>query len=233
MDTERARLVRDRIATPDAARTRPARALVVAEDPVQRARIAEAVSVPGRWIADSFAPALARSPASETLAPSVVVWDLGWDASRRGSHLAEIATLTVPVVVLAPADAPGAELVRAGAVAVLPRDVAPDRLRLAVDAVARGWAVVEPALLRTLTAPAPDASRALQAAGLPGARLTSREREVLGCLAEGLSNKEIAARLGISEHTAKFHLNAITEKLGVSTRTQAVVQAARIGWLAL
>ena len=59
--------------------------------------------------------------------------------------------------------------------------------------------------------------------------LTPREREVLGLLAEGLTNRAIAERLGISEHTAKFHVNAILGKLGVETRTEAVGEAARLG----
>jgi two-component system nitrate/nitrite response regulator NarL len=56
---------------------------------------------------------------------------------------------------------------------------------------------------------------------------------VLELLAEGLSNRLIAARLGISEHTAKFHVNAILDKLGAETRTEAVVLAARSGVLSL
>jgi DNA-binding NarL/FixJ family response regulator len=63
--------------------------------------------------------------------------------------------------------------------------------------------------------------------------LTDRELQVLSRLAEGLSNKQIAARLGISEHTAKFHVNAILGKLGVQSRTEAVVRAARLGLLML
>ncbi len=67
--------------------------------------------------------------------------------------------------------------------------------------------------------------------GAAGVDLTPREQEVLGLLAEGLSNKLIAARLGISEHTAKFHVNALLDKLGAETRTEAVVTAARRGLL--
>ena len=63
--------------------------------------------------------------------------------------------------------------------------------------------------------------------------LTPREREVLALLAEGLSNKAIADRLDISEHTAKFHVNAVLAKLGVQRRTEAVVRAARMGLVTL
>ncbi|MCA1615145.1 MAG: response regulator transcription factor [Acidobacteria bacterium] len=61
--------------------------------------------------------------------------------------------------------------------------------------------------------------------------LTPREREVLEMLAEGLSNKEIAWRLNISEHTVKFHLASVFAKLDVSTRTEAVMQGLRRGLL--
>ena len=59
--------------------------------------------------------------------------------------------------------------------------------------------------------------------------LTPREQEVLQLLAQGLSNKLIAARLGISDHTVKFHVNAILGKLGAQSRTEAIAQAARMG----
>lgn len=63
--------------------------------------------------------------------------------------------------------------------------------------------------------------------------LTSRELEVVQLLAGGLTNKEIAQRLAITDHTVKFHLNAILRKLGVSSRTEAVVRAARLGIVTL
>jgi NarL family two-component system response regulator YdfI len=59
--------------------------------------------------------------------------------------------------------------------------------------------------------------------------LTPREHEVLTLLADGLPNREIAARLGVSEHTVKFHLGAIFGKLGASTRTEAVQKGLRSG----
>ena len=59
--------------------------------------------------------------------------------------------------------------------------------------------------------------------------LTPREREVLGLLVEGASNKLIARRLGISVHTAKFHVRSLTDKLDATGRTDAVAHAARLG----
>jgi two-component system, NarL family, nitrate/nitrite response regulator NarL len=85
--------------------------------------------------------------------------------------------------------------------------------------------VFEPTLLRVLVSARATPGDALA--------LTPREAEVLNLLAEGLSNKLVADRLKISEHTAKFHVNAILTKLGAETRTEAVVLAARRGLLML
>ena len=60
-------------------------------------------------------------------------------------------------------------------------------------------------------------------------QLTPREHEVLVLVADGLRNREIATRLGISEHTVKFHLAAIFGKLGASSRTEVVRKALRLG----
>ena len=98
-------------------------------------------------------------------------------------------------------------------------------LAAALVAVARGLSVLEGPLASEWLRP-PDAPLAAEG-------LTPREREVLALLAEGLANKAIAARLGISEHTAKFHVNAILGKLGVENRAEAIVRAARLGLVAL
>jgi DNA-binding CsgD family transcriptional regulator len=67
----------------------------------------------------------------------------------------------------------------------------------------------------------------------PDAGLTPRELEVLALLAEGASNKEIARRLGISVHTAKFHVGSVLDKLDATGRTDAVAHAARLGVIQL
>ena len=74
---------------------------------------------------------------------------------------------------------------------------------------------------------------AAASAGKPKGELTERERQVVTLLAEGLSNKLIADRLGISDHTAKFHVNGVMAKLGAGTRTEAVVEAVRRGLVTL
>ncbi len=89
------------------------------------------------------------------------------------------------------------------------------------------------AALAGLVAVPAQASRLLIPAGSEPEveNLTPREMETLEMLAEGLSNKQIAARLHISEHTAKFHVNSILGKLGAGTRTEAVMRGLRSGLL--
>ncbi|MBM3140680.1 MAG: response regulator transcription factor, partial [Chloroflexi bacterium] len=73
----------------------------------------------------------------------------------------------------------------------------------------------------------------LEGADGPAAPLTEREFEVLRLVAAGLPNTGVALELGISEHTVKFHLEAVLSKLGARSRTEAVTLAARRGLLAL
>lgn len=107
---------------------------------------------------------------------------------------------------------------------VLPTDASVDELSAAVHALSQGLIVGTSALLfETESEP------------LSGSRgpLTEREAEVLGLLSKGLANKQIAATLGISEHTVKFHVSSIYQKLNVTNRTEAVREGLRGGWIAL
>ena len=119
------------------------------------------------------------------------------------------------------------EALRAGARAVLPRDADPAEIVAAVRAAAAGLVALHPDVLDSLL---PAARRVRQG---PAAQLTPREVEVLRMLAEGLGNKEIAARLDISEHTVKFHVTSIFTKLGASSRTEAVTLGVRRGLIML
>jgi ATP/maltotriose-dependent transcriptional regulator MalT len=112
--------------------------------------------------------------------------------------------------------------------------------RLRADLIRAGWAIVEsPRDADIVVGPAagwrgePEATRFADGDGDRQDRLveplTARELDVLALLADGVGNREIAGRLGISEHTVKFHLSAIFGKLGASTRTDAVRRAIRSG----
>ena len=105
---------------------------------------------------------------------------------------------------------------------ILPTDATPDELSAAVNALSQGLVVGTASLLfETESGPTSQGP------------LTDRESEVLGLLSKGLANKQIAAALGISEHTVKFHVSSIYQKLNVTNRTEAVREGLRGGWIAL
>lgn len=193
------------------------RVLVVANDPLARAGLAALLT--GRCIVVGQVAGDADLAASvDVYRPAVLVWDLGWDPDPAAGM--EMDDGLPPVVALLPDDTLAADAWKAGARGVLLRHADAGRLVAALAAVVGGLAVFDPALAAgvPLNRPAP-----------PAESLTPREREVLARLAEGLSNKGIAQQLDISEHTVKFHLNAILAKLGAQSRTEAVVQAIRLG----
>ncbi len=123
-----------------------------------------------------------------------------------------------------------AEALRAGVRALLPSDVSPDQLVPALEAVMAGLTVMHPTEVAAVFPAAEPASRPLLGLTEP---LTPRESEVLQMLASGLANKEIAARLAISEHTVKFHVASILGKLGAGSRTEAVSLGIRRGLVLL
>ena len=130
-----------------------------------------------------------------------------------------------------PADAQellGLELPAWGA---LPVNASEEELYAAVRALAEGLWVGAPVLMRDLFSHHP--SQELDEADLTAQPLTGREIEILQLTAQGLANKQIAARLGISEHTVKFHLSSLYAKLGVASRTEAVRAGARRGLVVL
>ena len=136
----------------------------------------------------------------------------------------------LPVIVLTDGALPGgfAAALRAGVRAVLPLEVSAEQLVASIQAAAAGLVV----LPRNQVAATADMARTPVLAELTES-LTPREREVLQMLAGGLANKEIAAKLAISEHTVKFHVASILGKLGVSTRTEAVSTGIRHGLILL
>jgi len=120
----------------------------------------------------------------------------------------------------------------AGARAVLDRSASRNEIIAAIKAVSVGLVVVAPQLLARLFNEAPFADELFKASA-GRARLTRRELEVLVAMADGASNKAIARRLGISFHTAKFHVAAILAKLDADSRTEAVAKAAQLGLVML
>lgn len=158
------------------------------------------------------------------LAPEVVLMDLsmpvmdGVEATRRivTAH-PEIAVLVLTTFA---DDRHVIAAVDAGAVGYLLKDSGPDQILAGVEAAARGESPLDPKVAGALMA----ARRRQQP---PEVSLTAREREVLDLVAEGLANKAIARRLGISEKTVKTHLTSVFSALGVTDRTQAALWAQR------
>jgi DNA-binding NarL/FixJ family response regulator len=105
---------------------------------------------------------------------------------------------------------------------ILQTDASPEELSAAVHALSQGLIVGASTLLF-------ESENGILSQG----PLTDRESEVLGLLSRGLANKQIAAALGISEHTVKFHVSSIYQKLNVTNRTEAVREGLRGGWIAL
>jgi len=154
-----------------------------------------------------------------------IVWDLGETAGSIERLRA--AAAVHPTVAVLWSEEQAAEALAAGARGLVARERLGERLGSAVRAVVDGLVVVDAPLAETVLRPPTPATPDL------AEPLTTRETQVLQLVAEGLTNRRIGERLGISEHTAKFHLNGILAKLGAATRTEAVVLAARHGLLML
>src|SRR5262249_2038387 len=122
----------------------------------------------------------------------------------------------------------------AGASAILPRSAGGTEIATAIDVARRGLALLPRHVLeRLLDASSPTSEDSLRDDGASRVSLTRREHEVLAAMADGASNKVIARRLGISIHTAKFHVAAILAKLDADSRTEAVARAAHLGLVML
>jgi two-component system, NarL family, nitrate/nitrite response regulator NarL len=213
------------------------RILVIADDALARAGLAALLAeqpgcaVVGRASGLDDLPALV-----EVYRPNVLLWDLSWQPDSAIERLAVLVESTPPVAVLLPDEGRVAEVWASGARAILRRDADPGQVAAALRALMQGLGVVDGSFAAALAHPGE----------LPILKtwddrqtdplieeLTPRELAVLRLVAEGLPNKTIAVKLGISEHTVKFHINAILGKLGVASRTEAVVRATRLGLIFL
>jgi DNA-binding NarL/FixJ family response regulator len=157
-----------------------------------------------------------------TAADPVREADLAARVAFAGHEVAD--TAMEADVVLADASAavpPDQAVLRVGPGGMIPADLSPVQLDAALRAVSVGLRV-------NLPTPA-DGFAAADTRPL----LTPRELEILECLGEGLSNKAVARRLGISAHTVKFHLEAVFAKLGASSRADAVARGLRGGLILL
>lgn len=169
----------------------------------------------------------------ETLQPDAVLVDL--EGEDEPALLGVLGTGPQAPAILVLSDDPqgewASEALRSGVRAILPREATAAEIVAAVEAVAAGLIVLHPDAIDILLSALPPVPRVQAATGHQ--TLTPREVEVLEMLAEGVGNKTIARRLGISEHTVKFHVGSIFAKLHASSRTEAVTLGARQGLILL
>jgi DNA-binding NarL/FixJ family response regulator len=204
----------------------------MAAAPAVRAGLAALLSTnPSFTVLETVGPAGVLTDLSDTLEADVVLIAL-----EPGEPLPVPIALSPDrvgrepaVVIIADESTEGwaSRALRAGARGALPRTATGEQIAAAVAAAAAGLSIV----------PAESASAVPRPAVLSATTLaqplTPREIEVIAMLAEGLGNKVIAGRLGISDHTVKSHVASIFAKLGVSTRAEAAVMAARLGMIML
>jgi DNA-binding NarL/FixJ family response regulator len=192
------------------------RIIVAADSPVVRAGLKVLVE-------DSAASTIIGCMSSRDLMdrarelqPDVILWQLlpgeGIGAVIRGLSGFKIILLSSNAAL---------DFIRSGAYGVLPLNASADQISVAIEAAGAGLGVFPPEHLDTYVEPAAPSI------------LTARETEVLRMIAEGLANKEIAFRLGISDHTVKFHVSALLGKLGVSSRAEAIGAGIRQGVIML
>jgi DNA-binding NarL/FixJ family response regulator len=207
----------------------PIKVLIVDGQAVPRAGLRRLLeSYPGLQVVGEAADGVQAVSEALELGPQVVLMDALLPNGQSIEALKQIKQLNpdTRVLLLSALEREDAvyEALRAGADGYLLKDVAPDELAQAVRIVASGEALVQPRLASKLLSRVGKQGRAY-----PADALTPREREVLQLLARGLRNKEIAARLVVSERTVNFHLAHIYQKLNVSGRTEALSRALELG----
>ncbi|MFH7598873.1 response regulator transcription factor [Streptomyces racemochromogenes] len=165
---------------------------------------------------------------AEELRPDVILMDVAMPGTDGIEALRRLRDLGNPARVLIVTSFTEQRTVvpalRAGAAGYLYKDIDPDALAGAIRSVHAGHVLLQPEVAEALLAAQDDGAPA----GRPGS-LTDREREVLGLIADGRSNREIARALVLSEKTVKTHVSNILMKLDLSDRTQAALWAVRHG----
>src|SRR5258708_8367127 len=172
-------------------------------------------------------PPSGAAEAVAQLAPDAILLDAG----GAGSSLREMLEIIgdradIPLLVLGDSQAAG-EAISAGAVGILPAGVGPDLLTAAIAAAVSGLVVMDRTHAANVAPGLADGDDVQE----PVERLTPRESEVLQLLGHGLTTAEIGARLGVSEHTAKFHVGTVLGTLGARSRAAAVLLGLRLGWI--
>ena len=212
------------------------RVLVVSASAVRRAGLETIIkTTPPLKLVSSAHSISALSSQARDFQPDIILADLeradpNFIALVSSIWQAHAAPLFV-ILIDAPDSGWTSRALRAGVKAILPRDALSEEIFSAIQAVHAGFVILDPEVTQDLARHVHLES----ADHVPAAfdELTTREIEVLRMMAEGLGNKQIASRLGISDHTIKFHTSSILDKLGASSRTEAVTLGIRMGLILL
>lgn len=167
----------------------------------------------------------------QELQPHVVIADLAQADTQLFQVASDLERDGIGTIALIDEPSVGwtARALRAGVRAILPRESSENEIASAVVAADRGLVLLDPEITKELASQTRAVTSTAENAADRLEDLTGREIEVLRLMAEGFGNKQIAARLGISDHTVKFHISSILAKLSVSSRTEAVTQGIRMG----
>ena len=208
------------------------RVLLADDHALVRDGVASLLSAWGHEVVGQAADGNQAVELADRLEPDVILMDVrmpgasGLDATRRIAR--DHPAIAIVMLTVSEDEDDLFEAIKAGARGYLLKNLEARELRAMLESIARGDAAISPAtafrIIREFARPRPDAAD-IQTA------LTARELDVLQLVTAGLRNKEIAARLGVSENTAKFHLRNILEKLHAESRTELATRALREGFV--
>jgi DNA-binding NarL/FixJ family response regulator len=210
--------------------TEPLKVVLVDDHPVYRQGLAFLLRGQGIDVVADVSNGEAAIRAAEELAPNVVVMDLrmpgmsGLEATRRVTEVAPASRVLILSVSAREEDV--TEALLAGATGYVLKDRPVEEIVQGIRATAAGQSLISPQIATMLVQRVRD-MRGAPGTELAGAQLSARELEVLGLMAEGQHNHEIAESLGISVSTVRVHISSILMKLQVANRVQAAVQAVR------
>ena len=212
------------------------RVFVVAASPVVRAGLSAVVTTSSKLTVVGSASDLdAFTREFEQLQPDVVLLDVSGNFQELVWELLSSQQQQDPCAMIVLADVDSIDFqaaLRAGVRGILPTTSTESEIVAAVEAIALGLVVLHSDTIESLL-PLKESSVRQKETANPVQALTPREIEVLDMLGSGLGNKAIAKRLNISDHTVKFHVSSIFQKLSVSKRTEAVAVAVRLGLIML
>jgi DNA-binding NarL/FixJ family response regulator len=202
------------------------RILVVDDHPIVReGLVAVLEDQPDFEVVGSVGAAEEAIPQIERLKPDVVLLDLELSGMSGVEAIPQLTPAARVIVFTAyDSDERVFGALRAGASGYLLKGATAEEIARAIRVVQRGGSYLEPRVAAKVLAQVGSGSR-------PSSALSAREREVLRLVADGLSNKQVAHTLAITERTVKFHMTSIFNKLGAENRAQATALAIQRGLL--